>query len=118
MLIEISENNDHVIVKLLSDILMANTVEFNDEFQIIIQKRPTYLSFDFQDVKFVDSSGIGILIKEVNIMINSAGAKISAFNMHKSLYSVFKLSGLDNIMELYQDAGDFYKKYPELKNNK
>jgi len=113
MLIKIQGNHDHMVVKIQNDIMMSNVAEFSDEFRAVFDKNPKFLSIDLQDVKFMDSSGIGALIN-LTSEIKKKGTEISVFNMHKSLYSVFKLSGLYHIMELYKDNADFFNKFPDL----
>lgn len=94
---------------------MTNTTEFSENFQKVLNLHPAFVAFDFSGVKFVDSSGIGIIISLVN-ELKKNGTQISLFNMHKSLFSVFKLSGLYHIMDLYRTPEEFYEKYPEWIN--
>lgn len=114
MLLKISEKDGHVLVKVTRDIMMSNSMEFSEEFEKVNALSPETLAIDLGDVQFVDSSGIGILINLVT-EIREKGTEISVFNMHKSLFSVFKLSGMQNIMELYKTSEEFYEKFPRWK---
>ena len=83
--------------------MMDNSKDFYKEFEAIIQQNTEFkvVSFDFYKVNFMDSSGIGSLIR-------------AASYVKKSLYSVFRLSGLDNIIAIYTYE-EFIEIYPELK---
>ena len=95
--------------------MMDNSKDFYKEFESIIQmnKDLKVVSFDFYKVNFMDSSGIGSLIRAASYVKN-LHSSVTVFNLNKSLYSVFRLSGLDNIIAIYTYE-EFIEIYPELK---
>lgn len=102
--------------------MMDNSKDFYKEFEAIIQQNTDFkvvsfdfykVSFDFYKVNFMDSSGIGSLIRAASYVKNLHSA-VTVFNLNKSLYSVFRLSGLDNIIAIYT-YDEFIEIYPELK---
>ena len=105
MILSASRINDHLIIKILTDVMMDNSKDFYKEFEVV--------SFDFYKVNFMDSSGIGSLIRAASYVKNLHSA-VTVFNLNKSLYSVFRLSGLDNIIAIYT-YDEFIEIYPELK---
>jgi anti-anti-sigma factor len=115
MILTPSRTNDHLIIKILSDVMMDNSKDFYKEFEAIIQQNTEFkvVSFDFYKVNFMDSSGIGSLIRAASYVKNLHSA-VTVFNLNKSLYSVFRLSGLDNIIAIYTYE-EFIEIYPELK---
>ena len=59
---------------------------------------------DFGDVDFMDSSGIGMLIgryKETEIF----GGKLVAVSISRELMKIFRLSGLNKIINCYESEG-------------
>lgn len=96
--------------------MMDNSKDFYKEFEAILHKNSELkvVSFDFHKVNFMDSSGIGSLIRAATYIKNFQ-CSVTVFNLNKSLYSVFRLSGLDNIIAIY-GYNEFIEKYPELKN--
>ena len=105
-----------MILEVQEDILMDNSRDFFFEFETAIEQgKPDVLSLDLAKVTFIDSSGIGMIIKARNIIHEDNGVT-NLYNFSKSLYSVFKLSGLNHILELYS-LDEFLTQYPELKGN-
>ena len=115
MILSASQINDHLIIKILTDVMMDNSKDFYKEFEGIILQNSELkvVSFDFYKVNFMDSSGIGSLIRAASYVKNLHSA-VTVFNLNKSLYSVFRLSGLDNIIAIYT-YDEFIEIYPELK---
>jgi len=115
MILTSSRINDHLIIKILTDVMMDNSKDFYKEFEKIIfqQNDLRVVSFDFHKVNFMDSSGIGSLIRAASYVKN-LHSSVTVFNLNKSLYSVFRLSGLDNIIAIYT-YDEFIEIYPELK---
>ena len=115
MILSSHNKENHLVIKILKDIMMDNSKDFFKEFELIFNKENTYkvISFDFTKVNFMDSSGIGSLIRAATFISNS-GASVAVFNLNKPLYSVFRLSGLDNILNIYT-LEEFHKQYPEFK---
>lgn len=93
---------------------MDNSKNFLVEFERILNNNPgiKVLSFDFGNVQFMDSSGIGSLIRAASIAKSNCH-EIVVFNLNKSLYSVFKLSGIHNMMSLLTKS-EFNDKYPNI----
>ena len=98
MILTSSRINDHLIIKILTDVMMDNSKDFYKEFEKIILQHNDLrvVSFDFHKVNFMDSSGIGSLIRAASYI--------------KNLHS----SGLDNIIAIYT-YDEFIEIYPELK---
>ena len=62
--------------------------------------------FDFQNIKFMDSSGIGVIIGRYKKIANSHGS-VSVINMNPRVEKVFNLSGMGkiiNVCKSYEDA--------------
>ena len=89
------------VVKITEDLKMENAREFYEDFLALHQPGITDIFLDFREVRFVDSSGIGILLK-CEKDLRERGAKISIFGLCKSLLSVFKLAGLLPVLPHYE----------------
>jgi stage II sporulation protein AA (anti-sigma F factor antagonist) len=116
MLIEFIRESDHLLLTIVDDIMMDNSREFFNEFDSIFQEQKNALqsmSINFGEVKFMDSSGIGSIIKCTN-KAKEFGINIIVFNMNKTLFSVFRLSGLQHILET-MELSVFLDKYPDFK---
>lgn len=65
---------------------------------------PKETIFDFSNVTFMDSAGIGLLIGRYKL-INMLGGKVKIANINTPVRKIFEMSGILKIM-------------PEVKNNK
>ena len=57
--------------------------------------------FDFEDTKFMDSSGIGIIMGRYK-KIACLGGKVFAINADRQIRSILYVSGLSKIMEIME----------------
>lgn len=84
---------------------VSNYVKENVD-DIIMRKNIKNIIFDFQNINFMDSSGIGVIIGRYK-KIESLNGKVSVINMNPRVKKVFNLSGMGKIINLcksYEDA--------------
>lgn len=115
MLIEFIRESNHLLLTIVDDIMMDNSREFQIEFDQIFEEQKKSLqsmSINFGEVKFMDSSGIGSIIKCTN-KAKELKINIIVFNLNKTLFSVFRLSGLQNILDT-MELSVFLEKYPDF----
>ena len=79
---------DHHITELIRDEIDRKTVEYRI-FRIV---------FDFKNVGFMDSAGIGLLMGRYR-KIKEYGGEIYVSNIGLSLQRIFRMSGLYNILK-------------------
>jgi anti-anti-sigma factor len=116
MLVEFIHEKDHLLLSIMDDIMMDNSREFYNDFErIFIEELSTVstMSINFGEVRFMDSSGIGAIIKCTN-KAKEEGINIIVFNLNKTLFSVFRLSGLQHILETLE-LDTFRDRFPEFK---
>lgn len=58
---------------------------------------PKEIVFDFNNVSFMDSAGIGLLIGRYKLA-NMIGAKVKIANINTSIRKIFEMSGILKIM--------------------
>jgi stage II sporulation protein AA (anti-sigma F factor antagonist) len=117
MLIISEKVKSHLLIHITEDILMDNSRDFFLEFESIFNYDKSGLEFmtvDFSEVRFLDSSGIGSIIKCTN-KAKESGIKVFVINLNKTLLSVFRLSGLDHIL-ISMEIRDFNQEFPEFKD--
>lgn len=95
-----------LVVKLDGEIDHHTSVEIRECIDREYQKRRAKsILFDFRNVSFMDSSGIGLLMgrfKNVNI----AGGRIGLLNVSGNVDKVLSLSGLYKLMKAYETRDD------------
>lgn len=105
--------NEHILVRVIGDVLMENSKDFfNSVMQIYKTEGGKQVSFDFTKVLFVDSSGIGSLIK-LTSEFKKQSASINIIGLNKNLRTVFQLSGIVAIIKVLT-VEDFKFLYPEF----
>lgn len=71
-----------------------------EEADGLILKYPVRsLVFDFEDTRFMDSSGIGVIIGRCK-NVRFSGGYVKAVNLDQQIQRVFRLSGLMKIIEV------------------
>lgn len=63
---------------------------------MLFRVRPQVLILDFSDVKFMDSSGIGLIIGRADIC-EGIGARLELGGLSSSLRKLVRLSGIEKI---------------------
>lgn len=58
------------------------------------------IAFDFTNVSFMDSSGIGVIMGRYKT-VKSLGGRIVIFGMSREIERIIKMSGLERIAEIY-----------------
>ncbi|EMY61056.1 STAS domain-containing protein [Leptospira terpstrae] len=88
---------------------IESTEEFESIFAKLIEPNPSIVSIDMSRLDYIDSSGIGSLIKSLNSLKNKKG-KLILVGMKPMIQNVFKLAKLDMFFEI-MTASDFQSKY-------
>ncbi|MGE8780632.1 STAS domain-containing protein [Leptospira terpstrae] len=88
---------------------IESTEEFESIFAKLIEPNPSIVSIDMSRLDYIDSSGIGSLIKSLNSLKNKKG-KLILVGMKPMIQNVFKLAKLDMFFEI-MNASDFQSKY-------
>ena len=63
---------------------------------MLFRTKPEILVLDFSDVKFMDSSGIGLIIGRLEIA-SSLGADVRLIGLSSSLKRIVRLSGIEKL---------------------
>ena len=67
----------------------------------IVKKNVDNVVFDFGDTKFMDSSGIGIIMGRYK-KISCFGGKVYALHADRQIRRIIRISGLEQIMEVVE----------------
>ena len=71
---------------------------------IILEEQVEDVLFDFSATRFMDSSGIGILIGRYRL-ISCFGGKVYACHADRKIRRLLELSGVQKIVEIVEEAG-------------
>ncbi|MGL5313714.1 MAG: anti-sigma F factor antagonist [Peptostreptococcaceae bacterium] len=80
------------------------TNEVRDGIDNILNSKPIKnIIFDFKNIRFMDSSGIGVIIGRYK-KISNDGGKVSVVNVNARVKKIFDLSGMDKIISIYETS--------------
>ena len=93
----ILEANDTLHVKINGDIDHHSSTELRSQIDSrLFSVRPKILILDFESVRFMDSSGIGLIMGRVE-KARMEGAEVRLVGLSKSIRKLVLLSGLNKI---------------------
>jgi anti-sigma B factor antagonist len=87
------------IIEINGKLYIENTEEFETLFQKQMESNPSILAIDMNKLDYIDSSGIGTLIKSLNVVKNKKGILI-LIGLKPMILNVFKLAKLDMFFEI------------------
>lgn len=100
MAIKVSSTPMRVTISVSGEIDHHNAAVLRLEADEVIQsKLAPNVRLDFNDVTFMDSSGIGFVLGRYRI-VDSYGGNIEVVNLSNRLYSMMKLAGLEKLVIL------------------
>ena len=94
---EVNPNDKHVSIKLKGDLDIEVTEIFEEIYGIV---NPfTHIELDMEEVLFVDSTGIGLLMNLINsVKQNQEKTEIRMTNIQPLIRDVFEMLQLDKIL--------------------
>lgn len=104
-------NSRDILIRPLEDLRMENAHVFYDELRALEYVSGSNVYIDFSRIQFVDSSGIGILIKSSELLREGSGS-LNLVGLNRSLHTVFKLAGLFQVFRVIEVA-DLEKVFSE-----
>lgn len=104
-----TEKPDLLIIKLDGKFDIEQTQTFEKSFASLIESQPPRIGMDMTELNFIDSSGMGSLIKGLNKTRNYGGEMI-LFGLKPMILNVFKLAKLDNFFKVVT-PDEFQKEY-------
>lgn len=107
--IYVYEEDGILITKIKGEIDNSVTKNFREVIDTnIIKNNIKYLIIDFEDVKFVDSSGIGFIIGRYNLMKREKGFIVLS-NINYYCEKIFKISGILRLINSYASLDEAKK---------
>lgn len=93
-----------------SGILDGVTVnELRREISDIVEKGTDIVLVDFQDVTFMNSSGLGALVSTLKV-VRSAGAELFICSTSEQINMIFQLTKMDRVFKTFANRDEFEQK--------
>lgn len=111
-MVEVIHSSGGRVFRLRDNLVMENCRDFFEIFREDMGEGGVVL-LDFSQIRFIDSSGIGILLKCVELS-KQRTAQLQIYGLNRQLDQVFKLAGLLKVFEVLAPelVGE---RFPELK---
>ncbi len=96
----LTERQGELIAKPLSEIDHHTTMSMREKIDDkLFEYKPSRLVIDFSEVRFMDSSGLGLILGRVE-KAKAVGADVLVVGLSERLMKIVRLSGLDRVKNL------------------
>ena len=100
MPVEISFKGEVVTAKLSGELDHHSAAYIRGEIDSALElNMPSLLIMDFENISFMDSSGIGLVLGRYRNLLKT-GATLSIVGTSPQIYKVMKLAGIERLAEL------------------
>ncbi len=104
MKIEIEEKTNGVVIKLKGNITgIPDASEFNNSINRLLDENKNNIVIDFGNISYVDSTGLGIILRGYKTVKN-AGGDIKIASLNERMSSLLEITKLNTIIDLYDNA--------------
>lgn len=102
-MVQLANEKDKLTVRIVGEIDHHSAREIRDRVDENLQRSlPKQLVFDFRDVSFMDSSGVGLIMGRYKL-VKSMGGEIILRNMNPHISQIVKLAGLSKIVTVEEE---------------
>jgi anti-sigma B factor antagonist len=108
---KVNERYEAVIIELKGNVMGGeDTKEFNDLLHKLIDEGKKNIVVDLSDVKFMNSSGLGMMIGGLTTM-KKAGGSLKLARVTEKIESLLIITKLITIFEFYDNVDDAIKSF-------
>jgi anti-anti-sigma factor len=96
------------IIKLSGIINSGTSQELRQKLNDLMEKGAKIVLVDFQDVTFMDSSGLGALVLAFKTL-RAANRKLVLCSINEQVRILFELTSMDKVFEIFATQDEFYQ---------
>ena len=116
MKIEFQKKSYTLIIKIQGEIDHHCATELKQKIEKEFQKSDAKnIIFDFEQVTFMDSSGIGMIIGRYKNVL-ACGGKTAVVNANEKVSKIFQMAGMQKIIPQYQSITEALQQMGGMKN--
>lgn len=83
--------------------------QFRQEITDAVREGATVILIDFQNVTFMDSSGLGALVLSLKTA-RTAGSELFLCSINEQLQMLFELTNMDRVFEIFKNREEYERK--------
>ena len=112
MELQIDTRENLVVVSLKGKFDIRHAKEFEEQVDKALETNPKVLGINLSKVDYMDSSGIGAIIR-TNANIKKYDGKLVLFGVNQPLLKIFKIARLDSYFRILS-ADEFEEEFEEI----
>ncbi len=86
----------------------TKATQFRQEISHMVDGGADTILIDFQDVSFMDSSGLGALVLALKT-VRAAGSKLVVCSINEQIRILFELTSMDRVFDIFESREAFEK---------
>jgi anti-anti-sigma factor len=110
--IDVTEEDDIVVLKIIGKIDSFTHPELNNGFDLLMKKGKKNILLIMRDMNYIDSIGIGSIIRFAKWVSRIEGA-LKIAEMQSNIRQVFRLLSYDQILSIYDSKSEAIKSFRE-----
>lgn len=83
----------------------TQAASFRDEVKTLVESGENIILIDFEDVTFMDSSGLGALVLALKT-VRAAGGKMYICSVNEQIKMLFELTSMDRVFDIFATRDD------------
>jgi anti-anti-sigma factor len=103
-------SSDVKIVKPMGVLDGVQASPFRQNIVSLADKGAKTILIDFQDVTFMDSSGLGALVLALKA-VRMAGGRLFVCSINEQIRILFELTSMDRVFEIFETQEEFLKSF-------
>jgi len=105
------KKDNHIVLAITGEIDLYSVKQLKEHVsQVIEQEREARIIMDLNNVKYIDSTGLGILIGIKRRCAEKAGELVLVFESDR-ISNLFNITGLHNVFAIYKTVDEAAAKF-------
>ncbi|MGF1533084.1 MAG: STAS domain-containing protein [Bernardetiaceae bacterium] len=103
MKLTLTTTSSYYIIAVEGDVDASSSIELDNTLEELLQAQPPkHILVDCTDLQYISSPGIGVFTSRLEES-EEKNIKIVLFGLNEKVFKVFRILGLDTLMDLVQD---------------
>ena len=104
MKIQMEEKDRGVVIKLNGNIIgIPDETEFDNAIKSMVSKNKLNIVVDLGDISYINSTGLGIILRGY-ISIKNAGGSFKLASLNKKLKTLLEITKLNSIIDIHNSV--------------